>query len=56
MYKFEVTGVFEDWRIDKQIIIAKNEKSAKKKFRNSYKKRYRKSVHFIRVNYCYGKV
>ena len=49
MNTYEITALFDAWRIDHEVINAKDEKSAKKKFKGMYKKKYQKCLSGIKV-------
>ena len=49
MNRYEVVAIFDEFRIDKSIIEAKDEKSARRKFKNQYKKKFRKVVSITKV-------
>lgn len=49
MNTYEITALFDTWRIDHWVIKAKNKKSAKKKFEDMYKKKSQKCLTGIKV-------
>jgi hypothetical protein len=49
---WEVSGMFAGFRIDTRIIEARDTTMARKKFRNGYKKKYRKDVTDVKVSYA----
>ena len=49
-YKFEASCVFDGFRIDNHVVVAKNSIQARQKVRNAYKKNSRRCVTSINVH------